>query len=596
MKKILLTIIIALSTIATQAQWTNQTAPLPFTGYINNIRAVDANTVWGNAYNATTTPAVATRNFVRTTNGGLNWSYALMTGTPINHRVSNMFPLDSSVCYSAMYNSAGAGGGVFKTVNGGTNWAKVGLNMFTLSTSFPDLVYFWDAQNGVVVGDPDGSGTTKYEIYTTSDSGATWIRVPATNIPALADPAEFGITNLYGAADGRIWFGTTYGDVYRSDDKGFNWTKSATGLPPNTGTNGRNDIANVTFCDSIHGIVARLDSTTLTLISTNDGGLTWNSLTPNGSVFTDIAAVRNSPILVSSGSNSFGFGTSFSVDYGANWVTLDTNASHTSIDFPNDSVGFSGQFINNGTAGGAWKYGSKLQVIPCGSPLINAGVTTVNSIDICFGDTLTSTTTGALSSTDGSLHGFSMLFTSADISGSTDPLNSGFVLAGTGNISPSTLITLVNDNLSFPVGTYYLTPVVYGNAVDVSGSANVTGFTLDPLCTLAGTSILVNLLGPGAPGCSGVGINENHKNDFSISNLYPVPVKDVLNFTVKAKNSSALTISVKDILGREVYSSSIAVNSGENKIAIPTQGLSNAVYVISLGNGQSQAISKFVKE
>ena len=136
MKKILLTIIIALGTLATQAQWTNQTVPLPFTGYINNIRAVDANTVWGNAYNATTTPAVATRNFVRTTNGGLNWSYALMTGTPINHRVSNMFPLDSSVCYSAMYNSAGAGGGVFKTVNGGTNWAKVGLNMFTYLLHF----------------------------------------------------------------------------------------------------------------------------------------------------------------------------------------------------------------------------------------------------------------------------------------------------------------------------------------------------------------------------------------------------------------------------------------------------------------------------
>ncbi len=598
MKKILLTIIIALSTIATQAQWANQTVPLPFAGYINNIRAVDANTVWGNAYNATTSPAVATRNFVRTTNGGLNWSYALMTGTPITHRVSNMFPLDSSVCYSAMYISTGAGGGVFKTVNGGTTWTKVGLNMFTLTTSFPDLVYFWDAQNGVSVGDPDGAitGTLKYEIYTTSDSGATWIRVPATNIPATTDPAEFGITNLYGAADGRIWFGTTYGDVYRSDDKGFNWTKSATGLPAYTGTAGRIDISNVTFCDSIHGMVEQIDSVTIILRSTSDGGLTWNPLIPSGPYYTDFSAVRNSPILVSAGSNATGFGTSFSNDFGATWVALDSSVSHTAIDFPNDSVGFSGQFIAVGTAGGAWKYNSKLQVIPCGSPLVSAGVTTVNSIDICFGDTLTSTTSGALASTDGSLHGFSMLFSSADISGSTDPLNSGFVLAGTGNISPSTIITLVNDNIAFPVGTYYLTPVVYGNAVNGSGSTNVTAFTLDPLCTLAGTSILVNLLGPGAPGCSGVGIAENHKNDFSISNLYPVPVKDVLNFTVNAKSASLLIVSVKDILGREVYTSSIAVNSGVNKVSIPTQGLSNAVYVISLLNGQSQAISKFVKE
>ncbi len=600
MKKILLTIIIALSTIATQAQWTNQTVPLPFTGYINNIRAVDANTVWGNAYNATTTPAVATRNFVRTTNGGLNWSYALMTGTPINHRVSNMFPLDSSVCYSAMYNSAGAGGGVFKTVNGGTNWAKVGLNMFTLSTSFPDLVYFWDAQNGVVVGDPDGSGTTKYEIYTTSDSGATWIRVPATNIPALADPAEFGITNLYGAADGRIWFGTTYGDVYRSDDKGFNWTKSATGLPAYTGTTGRNDIANVTFCDSIHGIVEQVDSLTIILKSTSDGGLTWNPLTPNGPIFTDFSAVRNSPILVSCGSNAIGAGTSFSVDFGANWIYMGPATSHTSIDFPNDSVGYSGQFINLGTVGGAWKYSEKLQAVPCGSPLISAGITSLNAIDLCFGDTVTASSSGAVAPNDGSLHGFSILISNSDITGNTDPLNSGGVLIGSGNIPTAAQIVFVNnDSVNFPAGQYYFTTIVYGNAIDNSGTfglGSVTGFILDTACTYSGTSILVNLLGPGAPGCSGVGINENHKNDFSISNLYPVPVKDVLNFTVNAKSASLLIVSVKDILGREVYTSSIAVNSGVNKVSIPTQGLSNAVYVISLLNGQSQAISKFVKE
>jgi len=593
MKKNLLTIIIALTSFVSHAQWVSQNVPLTYTGFINDIRAVDANVVWGNPQNATTSPTVATRNFVRTVDGGANWSVGTMTGTPANHRVSNMFPIDSSVCYSAMYNSAAAGGGVFKTINGGVNWTKVGANMYTTATSFPDLVYFWDAQNGVTVGDPDAG---QYEIYTTNDAGLTWVRVPSTNLPFITDPAEYGITNLYGAADGRIWFGTTYGDVYRSDDMGFNWIKSATGLPAYAATNGRQDMTNVTFCDSIHGIVEQVDATTITLLSTSDGGLTWTPLAPTGPYFTQFSAVRNSPILVSSGSNSFGFGTSFSLDYGTTWNALDTNASHTAIDFPNDSVGFSGRFINVGTAGGAWKYNSKLQTIPCGSPLVSAGVTTVNAIDICFGDTLSSSNFGALASTDGSLHGFSMLFSTADISGSTDPLNTGFVIAGTGNIAPSTLITLVNDNVSFPVGTYYLTPVVYGNAVDAGGTGNVTGFSLDPSCTLTGTSILINLLGPGAPGCSGVGIIENNKNNFSISNIFPVPVNDVLNFTVNSKTNSILTLSVKDILGREVYSNTINVISGQNKVSIPTQNFANAVYVISVGNSDSNAVSKFVKE
>ena len=593
MKKILLTIIIALTTIATQAQWVSQNVPLTYTGFINDIRAIDANIVWGNPQNATATPAVATRNFVRTVDGGVTWKFAVMTGTPTNHRVSNMFPIDSSVCYSAMYNSAVAGGGVFKTVNGGVNWAKVGPNMYTTATSFPDLVYFWDAQNGVTVGDPDAG---QYEIYTTNDSGSTWVRVPSTNLPTITDPAEFGITNLYGAADGRIWFGTTYGDIYRSLDSGYSWTKSATGFTPFIGSNGRQDIANVTFCDSIHGLLAQVDSFNVNLISTNDGGLTWAPLIPTGPFFTDFSAVRNSPIIVSAGSNSFGFGTSFSLDYGATWNLLDTNASHTSIDFPNDSVGFSGRFINLGTGGGAWKYNSKLQIIPCGSPLISAGVTTVNSIDICFGDTLTSTNLGALAPSKGVVHGFSMLFSSADISGNSDPLGTGFVLAGTGTILPSTPITLVNDNISFPVGTYYLTSVVYGNATDPGATNNVTAYLLDPNCTVTGTSILVNLLGPGAPGCSGVGIVENNPTELSLLNLYPVPVNDILNFTVNSKTSSVLNLSVQDVLGREVYSNAISVNSGNNKISIPTQNLSNAVYVISVSNGQSKSVAKFVKE
>src|SRR5205823_5373590 len=111
-----------------------------------------------------------------------------------------------------------AQGGIFKTNDGGASWNEVGANMFTTTgtnSSFPDDVYFWDSQNGIAMGDPVGS-PLKYEIYLTNDAGTTWTQVPGANIPALTNSGEYGITNLFSHAQGNVYFGTTFGDVYRS--------------------------------------------------------------------------------------------------------------------------------------------------------------------------------------------------------------------------------------------------------------------------------------------------------------------------------------------------------------------------------------------
>lgn len=381
MKKQLLTACVALCSFAANAQfWTNQNVPLLYDGYINDMEVVSSNVAWGNTWNAlATTPY--TQDFAKTIDGGLTW----ITGSiaaPAALSISNIWPIDADTCYVSMWSSPG--GAIYKTTDGGGTWNQVGANMFTQPTSFANVVYFFDAANGFAMGDPSGS-PLRYELYQTSNYGVTWTQVPSANIPPLTNNAEFGITNLFSAAQGRVWFGTTYGDVYRSIDGGTTWTKSASGFPAYNGTNGRQDISDIAFSDSLNGIITQTNATTTLVRKTSDGGLTWTAITPAGSFFTsDIDGVPNTTYFVSAGSNATGgFGTSFSNDGGLTWTVLDTLFSHTALDFADASTGFGGEFITGGSAsGGAWKFTGTLTSGPLNDECNNA-----TDITTMFGQT-----------------------------------------------------------------------------------------------------------------------------------------------------------------------------------------------------------------
>jgi photosystem II stability/assembly factor-like uncharacterized protein len=599
MKKILLTIIIAFTVCGAYSQWINQNVPIGFQGYINDMEVVDSNTVWGNPWDGTTGATTPyTKNFARTIDGGNTWTVGTITGSPASALIANIWPIDADTCYVSMYGSTPAAGGVFKTTDGGTSWAEVGTNMFTSASSFPDVVYFWDAQNGMAMGDPVGN-PLKYEIYLTSDWGNTWTQVPPANIPALTNNAEYGITNLFSAAGGRIWFGTTYGDVYRSIDGGNNWTKSATGFPPFNNAGTEQDITDIAFSDSLHGLALQIPAAPPVLLKqTADGGLTWTDVIPTGTFYpTDMDGVPGTTggVFVSSGSSTgFGFGTSMSIDNGLTWTDLDAGASHTAIDFADINTGWTGEFIAAGSPGGAWKFAGIPPTVACGSPNVSPGTTVANDNTICFGDTLTLTTTGVLAPTDGATHGFSIIVSTADISGNNDPLNSGSVIGGTGVIlGPPPATVLVNDGSIFAPGIYYFTPVVYGNA---TGTGNVTSLILDPACTNTGLSVMVNLLVAGDPLCT-VGIDEQAgANSFSIKNIYPVPAKDKVNFILTTKENGNVSVSVKDLLGKEVFSKQFATVEGGNNLSFDLSAQRAGIYFLTVTGSESTVVSKFVKE
>lgn len=594
MKRQLLTAFIALTAFASQGQWIQQSVPFAYEGYINDIRVKDANTVWGNTWDAVTHSVPYTQDWVRTTDGGNTWTSGSV-GAPSQWVISNIWPIDGDTCYVAMFDSTGAGGVVYKTTSGGATWGQVGANMFQASSSFADVIYFWDAQNGMVMGDPIGS-PLKYEIFLTNDYGNTWTQVPPTNIPGLANNAEYGITNLFDAADGRIWFGTTYGDMYRSIDGGNTWTKSASGFPAYTPAGGgRQDISNIAFTDSLHGLITQVNATDVLIRSTSDGGLTWTPVTPiSGAAYAgDIAAVPGTMnTYVTAGSNAtFGFGTSFTLDGGVNWLDIDLNISHTAIDFLDTVTGYSGEYLAAGTFGGAFKFDGVLAAIPCTSPSINSGISTANDSSICFNDTLTVTTTGAVAPTEGATHGFSIIVSSADISGNNDPLTDPSILGGTGVQGSAQPTVLINDQTVFPPGMYYFTPVVYGNA---TGTGNVTQLTLDPNCTFTGTSVYVNLLDFGDPQCIDDGISSFALVQFGVTAFMTSP--DQVNVRIRAiQNDDDSSIEIFDMTGRKVFSNKYALSTGLNNISINVGDLSGGTYIIRTESSGSVASNKLIK-
>jgi len=96
-------------------------------------------------------------------------------------------------------------------------------------------------------------------------------------------------------------------------------------------------------------------------MSTSDGGMTWNPVTTTGPVYiADLDVVTGSNVFITSGSNNtYGFGTSYSLDNGATWTTLDTGNSHTAIDFFDPTNGYTGEVVQP-LSSGLWQYDSNL--------------------------------------------------------------------------------------------------------------------------------------------------------------------------------------------------------------------------------------------
>ncbi|MDP4115526.1 MAG: YCF48-related protein, partial [Bacteroidota bacterium] len=251
MKKVLLLAFILSFSALLNAQWVLQTAPTLASGA--SISSPNDQVCW----------AVGGAGVVlRTVNGGTTWTQ--VAGTGLSGDLYNIFAIDSSVAFTT---STPAATIVYKTTNGGANWTQV----FTQTSGFIDVIWFFDANNGIIIGDPVGN---RWSIFKTTNQGATW---DSTGL-YLNGTGEAGWNNSAYASGDNIWFGTNNSKFYKSTNRGTTFTAvPTTGMVSTFGLwfNGSNGIA-------LGSSTSSPSSSTGVGLNTTNGGTAWTSLTLQG--------------------------------------------------------------------------------------------------------------------------------------------------------------------------------------------------------------------------------------------------------------------------------------------------------------------------
>jgi hypothetical protein len=304
--------------------------------------AVNPNVCWGikatMAFNSRQSPQI-----FRTTNGGNSWDSVTVPGGGSGLEGSAIAAIDANTAWAVMWDRSNAtGGGVFKTTNAGAGWTR-DTTLFSVSSARPEGMHFFDMNNGVVFGDPRGGF---WEIYTTTDGGAHWIRVPSANIPVPVS-GDGAIVGQFASVGNNLWFGTLSRSVYKTTDRGITWSAARNVLGADgTGVSvAFKDVMNGLACSPYQngGISNRIDGTT-------DGGATWTSLSPGSIPATPAATwiaydpVSHVYVFGSHRGDDFPHqtnpGSSYSTDDGSSWIQIDA-LPHGSATFTSSGAGWS---------------------------------------------------------------------------------------------------------------------------------------------------------------------------------------------------------------------------------------------------------------
>lgn len=358
MKKILL-LSICLTAFSSFGQdfWTSKATTFQdLSRGLDDISIVDSNVIWAKAYDGSSTSPTPpeVREFALSTNGGNTWTSGSIYLGPNDSvlSISSIHGLSATTAWVSAYsNDAGlALGGIWKTTDAGLNWTKQTTALFNdVVDSFTNIVYFWDANNGFCQGDPAGG---YFELYTTTNGGTNWIRVPSANIPARLS-GEYGYVHNYDVVGDIIWFGTNKGRIFKSINKGLNWTVSQS---PITDFGSATVSGSYSFKDATNGLLVKSGTTPL-LYKTVNGGTTWTPATFSGIIGgRDLVYIPGTNNVVTVGTAGTDNYTSYSTDNGATWIQTMVGTQVTTLKFKTSTLGFGGGFTASPIEGGIYKY------------------------------------------------------------------------------------------------------------------------------------------------------------------------------------------------------------------------------------------------
>jgi photosystem II stability/assembly factor-like uncharacterized protein len=213
---------------------------------------------------------------------------------------------------------------IYKTIDGGAHWELMIVN--GEASGFWDAIDFWDAQNGVIFGDPVNG---QFQVLITNDGGKSWKNAAQdlNQLAALPNEGAFAASGTCVSVVEKqdVWFATGGAEktrVFHSGDRGKTWrvadTAIAAGAPPK-------GLFSVAFADpqfgfAVGGDYQKAKGEGLNAVVSEDGGLSWTAAPalPSGFLSVVIAIPGQSRTFVVGGLA----GSGVTRDGGKSWEVL----------------------------------------------------------------------------------------------------------------------------------------------------------------------------------------------------------------------------------------------------------------------------------
>lgn len=229
--------------------------------------------------------------YVVTTDGGETWKVGVVPGAE-QLQFRDVYAVSDKIAYLMSIGNNTTNFQIYKTTDGGATWAI----QFTNETvnAFYDCFAFWTPDRGITHS--DSVNGVFPDIRTTN--GTTWESIADNMPPALSGEASFAASGTCIAAQGKsnAWIatgGATVARILATRDGGDNWSAFDTPLISSASAGG----ISVAFRDPFHGIVGGGDlasNDSADAATSDDGGQTWtltNKPPVQGAIFC-LAYVR----------------------------------------------------------------------------------------------------------------------------------------------------------------------------------------------------------------------------------------------------------------------------------------------------------------
>jgi photosystem II stability/assembly factor-like uncharacterized protein len=259
----------------------------------------------------------------RSINGGKTWSWKQISGyESLDFRDIEAFSENRAILMSA-----GTPAVILLTTDGGSVWKEVYRN--ESPDIFLDGMDFWDAEKGLIYGDPIKG---QLVLLKTSDGGVSWENISQKNtISLVAGEASFAASGTAIRCDskGNAWIATggLQSRIFYSSDYGNTWKANPCPIIQGKSSTGPFSIA---FHTNRIGIAAGgdylIDSSRVNnLLLTRNGGKTWEK--PSITTFGYRSAIEyiSKNVLIATGPT----GTDWSKDAGKTWINLSLDGFNT---------------------------------------------------------------------------------------------------------------------------------------------------------------------------------------------------------------------------------------------------------------------------